>query len=90
MAALEQDLRRLRHERDERQLRGRRRERLGVEEDALDVGVARDDVVAERRGEEDRRQAVERGQRIGQELGRERVELLDGGAGHGLAAKHAW
>ena len=50
--AREQDLRRLRQELNERELRGRGGVCLMVEEDRFDVGVARDDVVVDGRGVE--------------------------------------
>ena len=53
--AVEQRLADLGRERDQRQLRVGRAERLRIEEDALDVGVARDHVVVERRRVEHRR-----------------------------------
>ena len=65
VAAVEQRLADLGRQRDQRQLRVGRAERLRVEEHALDVRVARDDVVVERRRVEDRRASARHRARTG-------------------------
>jgi hypothetical protein len=79
VTAVEQNLARPRVELDQRQLRGGRRVAVAVREDRLDVAEARDHVVVDRGGVEHRpvreRQRVHHRERVGEELGRERIEL---------------
>ena len=75
VAAVEQGPADLGRQRDQRQLRVRGAERLRVEEHALDVRVARDHVVAERRRVE-HRLLRPLAQRVAQVRRAERIELL--------------
>ena len=91
--ALGEDLQRLGLELDQRQLRGRRGVRLRVEEDLLDVGVAGDHVVVERRRVEHRLVVRQLGQhRVGvrEELGGQRVEVLVHRTAHAAQGSAAW
>ena len=74
VAAVEQRLADLGRERDQRQLRVGRAERLRVQEHALDVRVARDHVVVQRRRVEHRRARGRSRQRVAQERLAERIE----------------
>jgi hypothetical protein len=79
VAAGEQDLLGFRHNRGQRCLRHGGRERAVLAEDPLDIGMPRQDVIADRRGVEDRplrggRERRQHPERVGQELGRQRVE----------------
>jgi hypothetical protein len=78
VTAVEKDLADVITDRNERQLGGGGRERVGVHEDRLDVVVASDDVVVDARSEEHRRALRQSGQHaIGIDLvfGREGIEV---------------
>jgi hypothetical protein len=93
VAADEQDLLGFRGYRHQRGLGHRGGVAGRIAEHLLDVSVPGHDVVADRRGEEDRRTFPGPGGedrvRVGEEFGRERVErFVDGAAGDGDAHRH--